>query len=319
MRARPQARRRFCVGLLLAGAAVIFVGPTPRVDAASKPPLRLLLSRAAEHVRRFEEGFALVLSTEDYEQQGSGRTPTGAPAPYYPAASPIEPGRAIQLQVAHRRTLSDMLFVQVPDAAVRLTVRNVLSVDGQSVPDGRRRLNDAFGDGSAQRLPRLRQLADESARFNPGRTLRNYNYPTQVLSYLSAAFQPRFSFRLGGHERVGGVDAWKVTYEERATPTVIQGDGRDRRSRGTVWIREEDGAVVKTVLRIVIPGGEMLATDVIEVDYHHHTSLGLWVPVEMRETYIESRGSTVTERISGRATYTDYRRFETSGRVIEPQ
>jgi hypothetical protein len=47
-----------------------------------------------------------------------------------------------------------------------LTVRNVLAVDGVTVPDSRDRLTAALADSNPDRLPRLRRLRDESARFN---------------------------------------------------------------------------------------------------------------------------------------------------------
>ena len=118
---------------------------------------------------------------------------------------------------------------------------------------------------------------------------------------------------------MSGIDAWKVAYEERATPTVIQGDGADRRSRGIVWVDERDGAIVKTTLGLTIPGKGSLATDSLEVIYARDATLAMWVPVRMLETYVETRGSIVTERLVGDATYSNFRRFETSGRVLEPR
>jgi hypothetical protein len=282
--------------VLALAVSLTILGAVPIHGA--KPSLPQLLSRAGEHVRRFEQDFALVVSDEDYEQHASGRLYT----------APL-----------HRRTRAEMLFMWLPDEAVWLTVRNVMTADGRAVPGSESRLDDVLRAAGPQRVPRLRRLVDDSARFNLGRTFRNFNYPTQVLSYLDPTVQPRFTFRLAERERISGVDAWKITYVERATPTIIQGDGADRRSRGAVWIADRDGAIVRTRLDLTIPSRQAIATALVEVEYEHNMKLASWVPVRMHETYLETRADTITERIGGEATYSNFRRFETSARILEPQ
>lgn len=160
---------------------------------------------------------------------------------------------------------------------------------------------------------------NESARYNVGRTFRNFNYPTLVLSYLDSSMQTRFAFSLAGRERVRGSDTWKVNFVERSTPTVIQGDGTDRLSRGTVWIADGEAVLVRTRLEVKIPKPESSAWATLEVDYQRNATLDMWVPAEMRETYMEMRGSSVDENIGGKATYSNFRRFETSARVLPPR
>jgi len=209
-----------------------------------------------------------------------------------------------------------MLFIWLPDERVWLTVRNVLNVDGREVAQSRDRLRSAVGEPGGERLTRLRRLVDESARFNVGRAFRNFNYPTLALAFLDPAVQPRFTFTLAGRERVGGTDAWKINYVEHASPTVIQGDGADRISRGSVWIAIRDSVVVRTRLDLRIPGSESSAVATVEVDYAPDAKLAVWVPVKMKETYTEMTGSTVVENIGGEATYSNFRRFETFGRIV---
>ena len=278
-------------------AVVLALALQPVAGPAAQPPLRQLLARAGEQVRRFQQDFTLVVSDEDYQQHAGGRYFVG----------PV-----------HRRTHAEMLFLWLPEEAAWLTVRNVLSVDGQATAGSHDRLNDALAEPGGQRLSRLRQLVDESARFNVGRTFRNFNYPTLVLSYLDPSMQPRFTFTLAGRERVRGTDTRKVNYVERATPTVIQGDGADRVSRGTVWIAERDGVLVRTRLDLRIPRTDSSASGTVEVDYQRDTKLDMWVPVRMHETYMEMRGSLVSENIGAEATYSNFRRFETSGRIVTP-
>jgi len=258
-----------------------------------------LLVSAGQQVRHFEQGFALVISDEDYQQHAGGRAHVDLPQ--------------------HRHTRAEMLFVWLPEERVWLTVRNVVNVDGRDVAQSRDRLRSAVGEPGGERLTRLRRLVDDSARFNVGRAFRNFNYPTLALAFLDPAVQPRFTFTLAGRERVGGTDAWKINYVEHASPTVIQGDGADRISRGSVWIAIRDNVVVRTRLDLRIPGSESSAVATVEVDYAPDPKLAVWVPVKMKETYTEMTGSTVVENIGGEATYSNFRRFETSGRIVTPE
>ena len=291
-------RGRRVVAATVALASVFALGLHAFADQGPDRQLARLLARAGEQVRRFEQSFAAVLSDEDYEQHATGRFFIGP---------------------QHRRTRAEMLFLWLPNEATWLTVRSVLNVDGKAVAGSRHRLNDALDGPGAERLPRLRQLVNESARYNVGRTFRNFNYPTLVLSYLDSSMQTRFAFSLAGRERVRGSDTWKVNFVERSTPTVIQGDGTDRLSRGTVWIADGEAVLVRTRLEVRIPKPESSAWATLEVDYQRNAKLDMWVPAEMRETYMEMRGSTVDENIGGKATYSNFRRFETSARVLPPR
>jgi hypothetical protein len=214
-----------------------------------------------------------------------------------------------------------------------LTARNVLSVDGSPVVDSKRRLDDALAESGNDRRSRLRRLRDEGARFNLGRIYRNFNDPTLVLQFLDPAFQPRFDFTMLGAEKANGVDAWKVRFSERSRPTLIQrgtlqAATMDLVSSGTVWIARTDGSVVRTALTAKDESTNTTAD--IVVDYRLDPKLGLNVPVKMSEVYVQQslaniapssgppRVATRHERIECVATYSNYRRFETSGRLVTP-
>ena len=56
----------------------------------------------------------------------------------------------------------------------------------------------------------------------------------------------------------------------------------------------------------------------IEVEYRPDRALNMWVPAEMRETCMRlNRIRQVDERIDSTATYSHFRRFETSGRIVD--
>jgi hypothetical protein len=85
-----------------------------------------------------------------------------------------------------------------------------------------------------------------------------------------------------------------------------------------VWVAVRENAIVKTRLDLRIPGRESNAVASVEVDYGRDARLDMWVPIKMVETYMEMRASLVQENIGGEATYSNFRRFETSGRVVTP-
>ncbi|MGH9148526.1 MAG: hypothetical protein ACRD1Q_17585, partial [Vicinamibacterales bacterium] len=221
---------------------------------------------------------------------------------------------------------SEMLFVWEPEQEKWLTVRNVLAVDGVAVPDSRNRLTVALAESGPDRLPRLRRLRDESARFNIGGIFRNFSDPTLVLQFLDEPDQPRFTFTITGTEKVAGVNTWKLAFSERTRPTVVQSATSDLPSNGFVWIDGANGSVVRTSLTLTDPETNVAAE--VTVDYRLNPKLSLWVPMRLVEHYTQQRfvnrappGSpprqgTMSERIEGVATYSNFRRFETSARIV---
>jgi hypothetical protein len=281
------------------------------VGWADQPPLVQILEGVASYVRRFEEDFASVLSDENYEQKDA-RVVDG------------------QRRGTNRRIRSEMLFAWVPEQRSWLTVRNVLTVDGAPVRDSKDRLTSALARSGPDRTARLQQLRDEGARFNIGQVYRNFNDPTIVLLFLDPEYQPHFVFSIVREEKVRGVDAWKIRFAERARPTVIQKDNnQDLLSDGLVWVTRAEGAVARTSLTVTDPATNTSAN--IIVDYSRNQKLGMWVPVQMVERYTQNgfmnkapggapaRITQAVERIECVARYSNFRRFETSARIVAPK
>jgi hypothetical protein len=259
--------------------------------AASPVPLAAVLEHAAEYVTSFQTDFARVVGLERYRQEV--HAPTG--------------GELADLE-------SEVFFVGLDDRHTSLTVRNVLSVNGRSV---------AGADGSVIQLlaergnhARLRELADASAQYNIGRLRRNFNDPTLALMFLEPASQNRFRFTAEGDGEVDGVAVRRVGFEERERPTIIR-DGRSHRdapSSGTLFIAD-DGRVMRSELHLKVPRD---TTSSISVTFGYEPRLEMMVPTVMEEEYRTSPSSRQRELITCRATYSNYRRFETEGRVITP-
>ena len=125
--------------------------------AADEPPvLTDLLAHVGRYVRGFQVDFATVIGDETYRQRVHLR------------------GGSDQTFTDERTMLSEMLFLWVPEDRAWLTVRNVLRVDGDPVPDSRGRLERTLADPAPGIVRRIRRLRDENARFNIGRIHSNY-------------------------------------------------------------------------------------------------------------------------------------------------
>ena len=53
----------------------------------------------------------------------------------------------------------------------------------------------------------------------------------------------------------------------------------------------------------------------LSATFSRDEGLGFWVPAEMEDVYEQLARSTHV-RVTGRATYSDYQQFETSGRLL---
>jgi hypothetical protein len=295
--------------LVILGSALLALAML--AAGSDQPSLDEILGRIAQYVHQFERDFAIVISDENYEQHDVFRLENR--------------GRSSLV----RRIRSEMLFAWAPERQSWLTVRNVLTVDGASVPDSKNRLDAALALPEPARLGRLRKLRDEGARFNLGRIYRNFNDPTLVLQFLDAENQPRFAFSVVGAETANGIEAWKVKFTERSMPTLIRTNTSDLWSSGLVWVARSDGTVVRTKLTLTDAIANTTAD--LVVDYGRNQKLDIFVPMRMAETYVQqrianlaasdapSRPGITGERIECVATYSNFRSFQTSGRMLAPK
>ena len=263
------------------------IATTPR--AQTDPSLEELLARAGAYVRDLETQMAMVIGDEVYRQ------------------------RAFSTRGAQNRTIqAEMLFWWLDEDHVWLSVRNVLKVDKTIVADSKDRLERALrtaepspdGDALVSRSIRLRGLQEESARFDIGSVHRTTSNPTEVLQYLLPENQAQFAFTREGDHRVNGTRAWKITFREQRHPTVLRFGALDVPTSGAVWLRAEDGVVVRSERTVSLPRFSATVT----VDFQRDPKLMLWVPKRMEETY----GNAVRCW----SDYSNYRHFETSGRIL---
>jgi hypothetical protein len=289
MTTRTAAATLLC-GLALLGLAV------GRVAAAAEPSLVDLLTSAGDYVRAYEDAFRVVVAEEVYVQRLR-----------------VSPSGPVQQT---RRLVSDVAFVRAPGTALPWwLLRDVYEVDGGAVRNRQARLEKILVEGAAVGLERARAIADEGARFNLGRSHRNFNVPTLVLAFLHPSLQPRFSFERKGRTTIEGRSFVEIAFRELGGPTVIRGPESqpDVLAAGRVWIHEgRDGTVGRTELVLDVAGDGTRTRATLDTEYRPYRALTLWVPVEMRDRlqteFAGARGrSGSVERVEGLAAYSGFR------------
>jgi hypothetical protein len=200
---------------------------------------------------------------------------------------------------------SELVLVKVGPPLEWRPYRDVFEVDGKAVRDRNDRLVKLFMDPSAPPETQAVRIAQESARFNLGSVQRTLNAPGLALAFLQPAMQPRFQFAVD--KRDG--NAWIVSFEERTRPTLFRDNSSaqtnaDNPSSGRFWIEAATGIVMK-LEHVVNPEGIKATFTTV---FRRDAEYGVAVPVEMLEEI--SGGPKSTNRITGKATYGKFRRFE---------
>ena len=266
--------------------------------------LRAVMARAGAYVAKYQQDFSLLLADERYVQEvASAAKAEASDAKRAPGVG----GAATETRVL----VSEFALVRVEDEdrTLWLAFRDVVEVDGRPVRDREERLQRLFRTPPANALALAREIAFASARYNVGDVVRTVNVPTLALEFLEPAAQARSRFRKTAEETVDGVRAWVVSFEERARPTRIRTIGaQDVKTKGLAWIDPGTGRILKSELDAQLQRGLRAR---ITATYAPVERLRMWVPVRMTERY-----ETESHTITGEATYTNFRRFETDVKIL---
>jgi hypothetical protein len=281
--------------LMVLGVLGLRPGAVGTPPAHPSPSLKLkeVVKRAERYVGDYGDKASIVVCTERYQQESSGSG-----------------GRQ-----AHRTLVSD--FALVHAAAIRgwLGFRDVIDVDGQRLSDREDRLARVLM-GSEGRFDEAFRLSNESARYNIGAIQRNFNVPTTALFFFLPDNHDRFKFSA---KSVAADGTWEIAFRETGSPTLIRSpDGTPVPSSGTIWVRPEDGTIVRTRLDIDAKAGrgalEFHSQGHVDVVYRHVDELNMWLPASMEEAFTATR-QQIWDEVSGQAEYSDYRQFTTSARI----
>lgn len=286
--------------LIVSGALVISVG----AQKTNAPTLEVLLQRVAAYLTDYAKSYAAVVAEEKYIQTLQDKRATAA-MPQGMGEPPI-PGAASP-QAVRRRELKSDIISAADTGQTWLSFRDVFAVDGKNVRDRDERLQKLFLDPVSTAFEKARSIADEGARFNLGSMSRNVNFPTMALTFLQPANQSRSKFALGGNARLAGVEAVVLEFEEIMRPTIVRSGGDDLPVKGRVWLEPATGRVLKTDINFDSRffGGEVTVT------YGLVEKLNLWLPLQMEEN-----SSNALQSVTGRASYSNFRRFGVSTDVI---
>ena len=281
------------MGAALAG----WIAAAPLVVAGhDEPSLKDVVRRMGAYVEAYGEKASIVVATERYTQRVSG---SGSTVP------------------GQRSTVADFAIVKAEGLGGWIGFRDVVEVDGTPIPDHQGRLLQVLSEASGG-VNEARRLSDESARFNIGPFLRNFNVPTSVLFFFRPENLDRFKF---SSPSTGQDGIREITFRETERPTLIRTpEGDSAPAEGRLWVRVADGTVVRTRIQVKEFGRRGQASRPasgsaeIDVTYRRIAALDMWLPDTMKESY-ERRRRDAWDRTTTEARYSDYRVFQTSGRI----
>lgn len=271
---------------LLAAALFVSVGLAAPVLAKHEQasPVSAIVAKAADYVREYREQLTYVMATEKYTQKLTG---------------------GISQYDMDETLASDVYFVYVPADKVWMAIRDVETVDGKVLKD-RDNVRAILNSGQ---VGAARALKAKNSRYNLGTIVRNFNEPTLSLLILDDDHRSKVTFVQ--QKSVGG--SVVVSFAEHTAPTLIMNtDGKPAFSKGEFTIDAATGRIERAELRVRL--GVVDAT--LTTTYRPDAKLAMWVPSRFDEQYVEP--ARRTERITGRADYTDYSRFNVEVRIKSP-
>lgn len=264
--------------------------------AQSAPTLEQLLDRLTGYLITYETQLSSVVADERFDQRVSyTRT--------YSMGRPVT-------GLERRRLESEVGFIRLPGGLDWLGFRDVKKINGRPLPGNRQGIADMLA-AATDVMGKARSIAAASAQHNLG-LARTTNVPTAALEIVHPRHQARHEFRLRGDERIDGTRVSVIGFEEKQRPTlVIDPSGQELVSRGRIWIDPQSGIIWRVEWNYSPSVG---APARIRVDFRRNDALGIMVPSELHEEFGSLYGANA--RGTGRAVYSNYRRFGTSTRII---
>jgi hypothetical protein len=277
--------------------AALTIACLASAPAAARDDAHALLARVREYVAWYDRQLVTLIADERYVQTSRGVTPS--------ENGDNSGGRVLE---------SEFGWVAILVAHDIIGVREVRRVDGRSVAKAYR-LRELLERPPADASLDVEAILAESARHNVGEVRRNINFPTFALAYLRRAREQDTRWRA-----VRSGDHIDLQFEERDRATLVRSaDGTRTPARGRFSVDPATGRISACELRVRISRGHgwrplfywMLVT------FAADARLDLWVPVRMLERYYRPGGSPGSGDEAGEATYSNYRHYDTGGRLIQ--
>lgn len=273
---------------------------TLSAQTPSEPSVDQVLDRMTAYFEAYEAQLTAITADERFEQ------------------SERRVGLLLRLERRSPRPLvrkldSEVAFVRLPGSGEWTGFRDVRRVDGRATAGGRTRLTELMAQGSTT-LEQATAITIASSKHNLGAP-RTTNMPTVPLEIIHPRHRRRFTHRLDGRERIRGAHTVRLIFDEVEQPTIVQRPGGgDVKSLAVAWVEPGSGKVWRAEIVFLNWGAPApRRNDVrLRVDFDMDRRLQTMVPVEMRETFYVPDG-----RGEGRATYRNFKRFETSARIVQ--
>jgi hypothetical protein len=284
-----QVRRRgvIATAVALAAAGLALGTLPPSVEARSAWRADRALEAAAHFVAQFQRELSFVVADEIYVQQLSvaGRQPV-------------------------TRTLRGEIFLTylIPERAW-ITVHDFLEVDGTAVID-REAVRDLLVHRPVGRIAPA--LAAQNARYNLGNVRRNFNEPTLPLQLFEPWRLDRLRVSRVRTTVRDGRTIVTLRLREQERPTLVSSTrGGPVFADTEVDVDLETGVISRTLMKLRDRTLEVAQ----ETTYELSSALGIMVPTIFTERYVQTAVGQA-EVITCHSAYTNYRRFEVSGRLL---
>jgi len=244
------------------------------------------MARVGAWVVRYTAELQRLVATETLTQEFAGARPQAE-------------------EQTHRQSVAEFGWVALPGDFEAIGVRDVIEIDGRPVGSGRSRLVDLLHGPADGTWSQARAILEEGARYNLAPGSRNFNLPTVAMYFLHPDRRTRFSWK---RRSLASAPVWELEFRERERPTVIRaGNGRSVSSHGRVWLEAATGAIMRTDLELEFDE----STYALTTWFEHVAEMELVLPVRLDERYTRRDGV-----VTGSATYTNYRRFQTGARLL---
>jgi hypothetical protein len=253
-----------------------------------------VLEQLDAYLDKYEDELGSLVADEDFRQE-----------------IPPLPGNGTYSQ--KRRLESEVAFLRLPGGSEWFGFRRSKFVDRKPVGDIHQSLANLLSIGNTDTLAQAQLLVAQSSEHNLGLP-RTINMPTLPLELLSGHYRHRFEIVHAGTGKVRGRAVNLVDFSEQGSKPIIYTAGHELHSRIRAWIDARTGAVWRA--EVVMQGKDRRpGPSKIRVEFALDPKLQVIVPVEMRE---EFGVANIASRGTGVAKYSNYRRFQTSARIVPP-
>jgi hypothetical protein len=281
-----------------AAAILLIVGSALAPDAWRQENADSIATALRHYLAEYERTMSTVIADEHYRQSETSFRPGG-------------PANAI---VRTRTLESEVSFLRLPNDREWFGVRNVLKVDRKLLrPE--HRLGETLGAPGPSLEATVQAIVKASSAHNLG-TARTINMPTVPLEVLHPRNHQRLNVTLGARETIAGTATREIRYREEGDQGLIRDHlARPMLTRGSAWV-DAAGRLWRVTLRLEYPHiavrNARTGDNELRVDFMFDRQLDMMLPREMREEFAVAGGG----QFKGRATYSNFRRFTTSGKII---